>query len=348
MRILILAIRAMGDAVLITPIIRLIRQNLSPSYLAVLVDSISAEVLLNNPYIDKLYVINRTEHRRKPIFQRIGRDIGFLKELRRERFDIAIDLFSGPRSAILSYLSGANIRYGEDKRARLRGFLYNKRVKVKEDEYHLIEQKLQIIANLIQKVDDTSLELFLTEEEIAKAGRLLKGKRIRDDCLRVGLFPGSGWRHKNWLPERFAKLGDILAEIYNAEIMIFGGPRDVEVCRQVEGLMANPSINLYGIASVRDTLALINEVEFFISNDTGPMHIAVALKKPTVALFGPSDVKKYGPWGKNAVVSKYLPCSPCPQQVDTCKDNQCMKLIEVGDVLESIKTFIKDEDAGQF
>ncbi|MBU6391937.1 MAG: glycosyltransferase family 9 protein [Planctomycetota bacterium] len=347
MRILILAIRAMGDVVLITPIIRLIRQNLSPFYLAILVDSISAEVLLNNPYIDKLYVINRTEHRKKPIFQRIGRDIEFIKELRRESFDITIDLFSGPRSAILSYLSGADVRYGEDKRAKLRGFLYNKRVKVKEEGHHLIEQKLQIINSLIQKAEDTALGLFLTENEINGAKRLLVEKGGGDGSLRVGLFPGSGWHHKNWPPEKFANLGDSLADKYNAEILIFGGTRDVAVCKQVEGLMLNPSINLYGVASVRDTIALINEVDLFVSNDTGPMHIAVALKKPTVALFGPSDVKKYGPWGKNAVVvSKYLPCSPCPQQVDTCKDNQCMKLIEVGDVLESIKTFIKDEDAG--
>lgn len=342
MKILILAIRAMGDAVLITPVIRLIRQNLAPSYLALLVDSISADVLLNNPYIDRLYVINRSEHRKKPLFQRIGRDIEFIKELRKERFDIAIDLFSGPRSAILSYLSGAEVRYGEDKRVKLRGFLYNRRIKVKEEGHHLIEQKLQIINSLIKKTDDTSLELFLTEEEIAETRRLLTEKRIRDDRLRVGLFPGSGWRHKNWPPEKFAKLGDILAEKYNAEILLFGGPRDADVCRQVESLMANPSIKLYGIASVRDTIALINEMDLFVSNDTGPMHIAVALKKPTVALFGPSDVKKYGPWGKNAVVvSKYLPCSPCPQQVDTCKDNRCMKDIQVEEVLEKCQIILK-------
>jgi heptosyltransferase-2/heptosyltransferase-3 len=125
-----------------------------------------------------------------------------------------------------------------------------------------------------------------------------------------------------------------------AQVLVVGGVRDREACRAVAREMRRPPVLFDGLALLRQTMALIARTDVFISNDTGPMHVAVALGRPTIALFGPSDVTKYGPWGPSGVVVRRpLPCSPCPQQVDTCHLNgrsrqECMTSITVDEVAD--------------
>lgn len=340
--ILLITIRALGDTVLITPIIRAVKERYPTSRLLVVAEAMGAGVLLHNPHIDRLLVIDRGARRRIPWHRRLHEEWLFIRDIRRERPDLAIDLFSGPRSAVLGFLAGAPVRYGEDTRRHGRGFLYTHRVRVRTVGAHLVEQKFQIIADMVPTCTSRTLELVLSEKEQAWARQRMAQKGFAADDLIVGLFPGAGWGHKRWPVDRFARLGDLLRERHGAKILLLGGVRDQEVTWQVCYLMRQPPAVMDEITSVRELMALIGQSRLFISNDTGPMHIAVALGIPTVALFGPSDLTKYGPWGENgAVVSKRLPCSPCPQQVDTCHEvgrarQECMLLITMEEVLEAV------------
>ena len=175
----------------------------------------------------------------------------------------------------------------------------------------------------------------MTAEERARERARLAEAGLAPSAPIVGFFPDAGWGHEIWPPERFAALGDALERDLGASILVLGGTRDVASTRAVAGRMQRAPVVLDGLSDLRETMALIDAVQLFVSNDTGPMHIAMGLGKPTLALFGPSDPRKYGPWGAHGeVVSAYLPCSPCPQGEDTChlvgrQRQECMLLLDV-------------------
>ncbi len=335
--VLVLALRALGDSVLMTPIIRLLKQRTGASSLTLLVDALGAEVFQHDPWVDRLIVLDRSTHRRLPWGERLRADWKMISALRAERFDTAVDLFSGPRSAWLARFSGAPNRYGPLARARGRAWLYTDRVPIQEAGRHLVEQKLQLIRPLIGEGPvDLSLQLVLTGDERGWAEGALRDRGYVEGRPLIGFFPGAGWEHKCWPAERFAELGDRLGR--DADVLILGGVRDRDACQAVAARMKRRPLVFDDVRSLRRTMALIAQTDLFIANDTGPMHVAVALGRPTIALFGPSDVSKYGPWGPHAtVVQHVLPCNPCPQQEDTCHRHgrvrqECMTLITVAEV----------------
>lgn len=340
-KILIIAIRAIGDMVLITPVIESIKNSYPHIELSLLIDSSCIAVFKNNPKIDRLYLIDR--ERSVPLLKKIKENRSLFRHLR--GCDIAIDLFSrGPRGALISFLSGAPYRVGDVSRGGVKNICYNLRLRVPQDK-HLVEQKLWMMKSIGIENIITKLKLYISEEEkeFAKEFFLSKGLIPGKDLL-VGLFPGSGWINRNWPPERFAMLGDILQDKFDSRVILFGGERDRDVVEGVAELMRRKPFVFESAPSLRNSILFMNECDIFVSNDTGPMHIAVALGIPTVCLYGPGDRTLYGPWGNNAlVVCKGLDCSPCPPFNDYCKDNKCMKLIEVDEVLEEINHLLRKE-----
>ena len=190
MKILVIALRALGDMVLITPILRLLKRSQPSVELTVIADAIGYEVLLNNPHIDQLVVIDRNQHRRLSLAKRLQKELHFLSDLRAKQFDIAVDLFGGPRSALMALLSRAPIRCGEYTPKRLRNRFYTHCAPVSREGEHLVLQKLKIIQSLITgPVGDIPLELFLTEEEKEWGIQCLNRYEIRQGVVLVGFFP---------------------------------------------------------------------------------------------------------------------------------------------------------------
>lgn len=335
-RILILAIRALGDVVLTTPVYRNVRRGYPAARLDVLVEEPYEPLLRNNPCLDRLWTVDRS--RTRGAWQRWREQVALVRALRRERFDVVLDLFGGPRSAILARLSGAPRRIGPATRGH--GWLYTERLSVPKEGLHLVRQKLALAGPLLPRAEELPLELVVTGEERAWARAQLAQGGVPPGGTLVGFFPGAGWWHKTWPPERFAALGDALERDLEATILVLGGTRDVANTRAVAGRMRRAPVVLDSLTDLRETMALIDAVHLFVSNDTGPMHLAMGLGKPTLALFGPSDPRKYGPWGSHGeVVSAYLSCSPCPQGQDTChlvgrQRQECMLLLDV----ETVRT----------
>lgn len=342
-RVLVMALRAIGDVVLITPILRLLRQRVPAAYLAVVADGVSAEVLRNNPHVDRIIVINRALARRLSWHQRLLDTVSLLKDLRAERFDIAVDLFSGPRSALLTWLCEARDRYGEDFRARGRGYLYNHAIPVARDNRHLVEHKLDIIRPLVGDVEqrDAHLELYLAEGERAYARETLARLGLRAPLL-VGLIPGSGSGFRNWPADRFAGLGDQLERDRHARIILFGGSHDMLVCQRLRELMRCCPVDFSGQTSLRELMALFAELDLIISNVTGPMHLAVALNRPKViGLYGAADTVQYAPWGPTGTtLTKGTIRDAYWKKVDYRHDFEYLNQISVKDVLDRVQTLI--------
>ncbi len=344
-RILIIAIRAIGDVVLITPLLSVLKKRFHDTSIAVLVDGASAQVLENNPYLDQVFVIDRAKSQQLSWFQRWKSWIQLVTDLRRYQFDIVIDLFSGPRSAILGYVTRAKDRYCEDFRKSIRGLLYNHPIKICRDGRHLLEQKFNLIQPLIGNVDqrEALLELYLTETE------RLHGKKILDvteneQQKRIGLIPsaGSGWRV--WPSERFAELADALCDTYGAKIILLGGEEDISICRHIEKRMHSQPLDLSGKTTLRELIAVLAELDLVISNVTGPMHLASALSKPKVlGLYGAADTIQYAPWGVNAMMlTKGSKEDAYWYQVDYQRDYEILCKIRVEDVLDVVKSVMTD------
>ena len=345
-RILILAVRAIGDIVLMTPVPRLLKQKFSTSYLAVLADGASAQVLHNNPHIDRLFTIDRARSRRLTWMQQLTEWKTLMTEIRRERFDIVIDLFSGPRSAGIAWLSGASDRYAEDVRKGLRGFLYNRRVKVIRDHSHIVEQKLALIQSLVGIAErrETQLELCLAHNEIISITPIIE-KEGRRNRRVFGFVPGAGSQWRIWPAERFAKLGDLLMKEYGADILLLGGKDDRPICQRITNMMMTKPEDLSGETTLRDLMGILAKLDLVVTNVTGPLHLASAFPKTKViGLYGEADTVQYAPWGDNVImVTKGKLENAYWRKVDYQRDYEHLLKITVADVLDAVRKVMSTE-----
>ncbi|MBI4245099.1 MAG: glycosyltransferase family 9 protein [Planctomycetes bacterium] len=325
--------------VLVTPAIRALSEAYHGSSVSVVTEAFAKDVFEANPMISDIITIDRWKQRGLSWPRKLAMDIGWLKKIRSGMYDIVVDLFCGPRSAQIALFSGAPVRVAEAVRGR--SFFYTQTVKVDHVGKHIVEQKMQIVKALTGEVPIPPTEIFLHQEEKEKALRRLHQETGGSEGPFVGFFPGAGWGHKQWPHDRFGKLGDMLTS-RGYKVVILGGPRDTEACQRMAENMMSGYVLISGISRLRETISLISQMALFISNDTGPMHISASLGRPTLGLFGPSDVSKYRPWGENAhVISVKIPCSPCPQMKNTCHlhgfiPGECMKRISVYEVYKKV------------
>ncbi|MGB0909408.1 MAG: lipopolysaccharide heptosyltransferase II [Nitrospirales bacterium] len=338
-RILVIAIRAIGDVVLITPVLRLLKERYPSAHLAVVADGVSAQILHHNPHVNKVFLTDRSSSRKLSIVNKLREWMKFSSELQHEQFDTVIDLYSGPRSALMTWMTKAKDRYGEDYRSRLRGYLYNHPIQVCRDGRHLVEQKLELITPLVEKSNqgNVSLELLVMSEEQEKARELLspvKASNTRYACL----IPGAGSQWRVWPSERYAQLANQLVEKYQAQVVLVGSIQEQAVCAEIQKMMKAKPLDLSGKTTLRELSAVLAEMDLVISNVTGPMHIASAHAKPKViGLYGEADIVQYSPWSRNAMVlTKGKLEEAYWHDVDYERDYQKLLEITVDDIVQTV------------
>ena len=328
-RILLIRLSSLGDVVLTTPVIRAIRAHFPNAYIAMLVAKQSADVLRQNPHLNEIIQFNRFAKDKDT-----GEMLRIIRILRQRKFGLTFDFQRKFRTELLMFLSGASERVGK-------GRLCTTRVP-ERDNKHATEHYFDLLHATGIPAENRQLELFLTESERADVYHAFEEAGIAEMQLKVGLFPGAGWKLREWMPERFAAIGDKLVRHFNAQVIIFGGPKEVDLVHTVSKLMNEPATPFAGKLHIRQLAACIERCNLFLTNDTGPMHIAAAVRTPTVALFGPGNHIRFQPFGNLHTIIRYdVPCSPCKQFTDKCKDNICMKQITVDEVWDSICQMIE-------
>lgn len=323
-RILLIRLSSLGDIVLTTPAIRAIRAHYPKAYIAMLVAKQSSDVLLHNPHLNEIIEFDRLAKDKDT-----GEMVRILRILRQKQFALSIDFQMRFRTEVLMFLSGASERVGKSRLCTIR-------VPDQENK-HATERYFDLLHAAGIPAEDRQLEMFLSDEERTEVSHVFKNAGIQDTRLRVGLFPGAGWKLREWMPERFAAIGDKLVKQYNAQVIVFGGLKEAELVYKVSKLMQEQTFSFAGTFGLRQLAASIEKCNLFITNDTGPMHISSAVGTPTVALFGPGNHIRFQPLGKlHTVIRHDVPCSPCKQFTNKCKDNVCMKKITVDEVWHSI------------
>lgn len=256
--------------------------------------------------------------------------------LKASRFDIGILLPNSFSSALLFYLANIPQRWGYKKDGR--GFLLTRGVALPENNLHQAWYYLDLLSRLGLRSNVKEIKFPLTEDERRRAQEYLRTLNVDMKKPIIFLHPGAAYGpSKRWPVQKYALLADLFYERDQATIFIIGSLDEVETAESLSSAMAVEPINLAGKTSLRLLAGLISQASLFISNDSGPMHMANALKVPVVALFGPSDPHQTRPFQKPfTIIKKNVPCWPCSYRV--CPyDHRCMMNIEPEEVYEAGK-----------
>lgn len=330
-----------GDAVMTTPAVRAVRKNFPRARITILAKPWVMPVFYNNPHVDEMMLYDTSgRHKGAAGLMRLSRD------LKHKKFDLAILFQNAFEAALLAFAARIPWRLGfatDGRTVLLTDRLYSYRALKKG---HLIDYYLGIISGAALDLDGRELELVISAEERKKAKALLAGFGLNLEEPVAGLNPGATFgTAKRWLPERFAELSRRLYKDLGVRSLLFGGPGEAELGQQIAGMSGGCAVNLCGRTDLREAMALIDQCRFFITNDSGLMHVAAALNKPQLAIIGPTDFTATGPSNRlSRIVRAPGACglSPC-MEADCPTDHRCMTRISVEMVLDELQTLLSEE-----
>ena len=322
-KILIRSVNWIGDAVMTTPALSVIREHFPNAEITILANSMVSQLFLQHPGINSIITFDR-QGRHHGVAGRLR----LAAELRKKTFDLAIILPNSFDSAVVPLLAGIPARIGKcsDGRTLLLSGRYHaaKGPAVR----HEVEYYLHLMQHFGITGIKTPLHLFVTPEEEEHTATFLAENGIQADDFVLGINPGASYGSaKRWYPDRFAEVARRLADEWSAKVVIFGGPGETAIAADIESRMEGAAINAAGKTTVRELMSLIKRCNFFITNDSGPMHIAAAFDVPQVAIFGSTDHKGTSPYSSKAVVVRNdVECAPCKLR-ECPTDHRCMTTV---------------------
>lgn len=333
--ILVTFLMHLGDLVLTTPFLHVLRKAAPQAKITYLVDEKLQDIVRYNKNIDEVLTIDKK-----------GRDNSIsalwqqAQKLRERRFDVLISLHPNERCSFLCAASGARYKAGAVHRM-LQPF-FDAPIRLDRTK-HAVDMYIEVLEKLgVQDCTHQGLEMWTNAEQDAAAERFYAQHDLGDAPL-VGFNIGSAVLTKRWPSERFAQVADALAaEGYRT--VFFGGQMDRELVSATTDKMQSTPIIATGAFTLGELAAAMRRCRLIITNDSGPMHVAITQKVPLVALYGPSNPKLYGPYTKRAtVVTAQPPCLDCGLQMKhTCPHLRCMNELTVEQVLAAAQAWLKN------
>ena len=333
-RILLIRLRFIGDVVLTTPLIRAIRNQFPKAELVYLAEDGPAAILQDQPELDAVIPFERERLGKTPVITRLMEHARFFRMLRRKQFDLVIDLFGNPRSALLTAVTGARYRVGFDVRGR--GMAYNVKIR-RTGSIRVTDAYLDAWRTLGFPVVDDRTSLVIGESSRNWAMNWMETQDLAGHWPLVGLNPGASWPAKRWRPERFAALADALITRTGAKIVLIQGPNQETFVEATRSAMTGRA-TVAPLTSLPHLAALIQNCAVFVSNDSGPMHIAAAVGTPTIGLFGPSKPEIWFPYLPEQGHAGLRPEVPDCCGRDVClRATPCMDELSVSRVCEAVE-----------
>lgn len=333
-KILVTFLMHLGDLTLTTPFIHALRKAAPDAHITYLVDEKLKDVVLHNPYLDEVITIDK-----------LGRDnsilalAGCARRLSAMKFDVVINLHPNERCSFICALTKTKWRVGTCHTV----FRPLWDIYVQLDRtIHAADMYLDVLRELgVKDLSHNGLEMYLSEEDISYANAFWYEQGVTAEDKLVGFNIGSAIPTKRWAPERFAKVADAMAE-KGYKTVFFGGSMDEVFVNEAIAAMESTPIVATGAFSIGALAAALRRCNLLITTDSGPMHIAISQDIPIVALYGPSLVKLYGPYTKNAiVVTAVPPCLGCASGMKhKCDDMQCMTRLTVEQVVEAAEKML--------
>ncbi len=341
-KILIIRLDHLGDVVLTIPSINLLRKNYELAQIDLLVGPWCKEIarqikVINNLFIYTAPWFDRRKNRIFKFFEYLWEYVKLLKRIRKNKYDLVIDFRGDIRNALLiAYLGGIKYRIGNDRR----GGEYLLTHCLPDVYKHEVDFNLGLLSLIGIEGKNPDFTIEIPEEVKKSIKKILKQKKIKKNDLVVGIHPGANWSFRRWPKECFAELANKLIEQKKAKIVIIGGKKEKSLADQVIKMINKKEnvVNMIGKTDLIELMALLENLDFLVGNDSGPIHLAKIVKTPVVALLGPGDSIRFCPYGQeNKIIYKKMSCSPCSQSKCIFSSPRCMKAIKVSEVLEAIE-----------
>ncbi len=340
MKILIIKPSSLGDVVHSLPFLKAIKDTFQDAHIEWVISKSFKEILERNPLIDKLIVFDKDSWKKLRNFPKTAKDgVGFVKTLRAGRYDMIVDLQGLLRTGIMAFFASSPLKIGFKHAREGSRHFYNKKISV-NGSLHAVDKCLEVAKSVGAKTNRVEFPFYIDDTE-----RKIIRRLIGNLTEYVVVVPSARWETKKWPAENF---GTLISRL-SVPCIIIGSAADEETIRRVMAFSKGKGINLCGKTSLKELLALIEGAKAMVSNDSGPMHIGAAMGIPVIALFGPTDPSKTGPYGwseirseqkgeKLKVLKASLDCSPCFRK--KCKDPLCMRNISVETVFKEIKEYL--------
>ena len=368
-RILLIKPSALGDVVHTLPVLVKLRARYPRARIDWLITPENAEVVRYHPALSNVVLFARRD------FSKRGRRwraflsfFDLLKQIRRAKYELVIDMHGQVRSAFFALISGARVRIGFDRPIK-RGLTvsaehdlknipshgwrgaregswiaYTHRIPIPTLDIHAIDRYLWVAPLLGLDDNPPDLAIHLSPQAADRVNRLLEEHGVPASKPLVVLVPGTIWETKHWTIEGFAGVARQFLQDGFA-VALAGTRRDQQRCRQIAAAAAG-TCDLSGKTTPADLAALIRRAEVAVTNDSGSMHVAVSLGKPMVSVFGPTNPVHIGPYERpESVVRVDLPCSPCNyRRLSQCPfDHACMKQVTSEMVVERVRKILSDK-----
>jgi heptosyltransferase-3 len=259
-----------------------------------------------------------------------GQALRFIRDLRRPRFDLVLELSGGDRGAIYTCLTGAKTRLGFAHPRQpfwQRYGCFTRLLPRPPVMMHLVDQNLSAVRALGIEPVNPRLQFFWDDRVEQRIQDLIASLGLADRPFVV-MHPGAGWRFKCWTPAGYARVIEALEREWGLKVVLTGtsAPHEQELLAAIHQECRAEPVDLAGRLSLKDLGALISKARFFFGMDSAPMHLAAAVNTPAVALFGPSGVFNWGPWGEGHLVIKQdWECLPCGQ--DGCEGSKVSRCL---------------------
>jgi len=337
-KILIVNVNWIGDVLFSTPAIRALRRHYPDAYIACMVVPRCKEVLELNPNINELIIYDE-----KGEYGGLAGKMKLISALKARSFDTVFLFHRSLTRTLMVALSGIRERVGIDNPKR--GFLLTKRVEQQPANIHKVEQFLNIVKStgIADQGKDMEVHVGKSDRDFARA--FLDSQGIKEGGSFAILNPGGNWDLKRWPAERFAELGDRINEKFGMPVILTGAGKDVPLAQKISGMMKKKPVIAAGTTTLRQLAAIMKLASLVVSNDSGPMHIAVSQGAPTIAIFGPTDPKLTGPYGGGIYMviqkSSGKPGCNIPCYDLKCEEALCMKAVTVDDVMLEAEKLLK-------
>lgn len=354
-KILIINPFGIGDVLFTTPVMKALKQQYPGAFIGYWSNLRVKPILESNPQINKIFSLSRGDLKKlyqESFFKGLWNALRLVWEIRKEHFDICFDYSLDHRYSLLAKIIGIRQRIGFNYKGRGR-FLTKRIALTGYQEKHVVEYYLELLKFLNIRVADKSLYLGVSEESQQKAQDMLAQEGVEESDLVIGIAPGAGgsWgkdaSYKHWPALKFAQVADRLAGELKAKIVILGDESEQKIAEVITHVMRNKPIDLTGKTGLEVLSAVIKNCNLLITNDGGPMHMAVALGIKTVSIFGPVSELVYGPFpvkNQHVVLKWDISCRPCYNnfRLPACdRDRECLRSVSVDAVFEAAVALLK-------
>lgn len=341
-RILIIKPSSLGDVIHTLPLLKALRDQFPRAYIAWLVSPEFKDIIEDNPYLDQVFLFHK-ERWDNPyrIPLTIKEFFSLIRQIQRQRFQMVIDVQGLFRSSIVAYFSRAHYRLGFENAREFSPIFYTRKVPVLNLEVHAVDRYLSLLPG--SKDRSPKPEFFLDIPEPVKDNirHILQQNQIDLNKDIFLLNPGAKWSTKRWPAKNYAHLAQCLYDQFGGHIILIGGKEDQPLAEEIASYSRISITILTGKTSLRQLAALMQMATLLITNDSGPMHLANAVGTPLVAIFGPTNPTRTGPYqGNYLVVQRELPCIPC--YLKKCPTGQeCLQELGVDQAMAAIQQIMR-------